>query len=189
MARNAIKADGTAPLTRISYWLTVVGQEKEYFSELIESLAALFGGPTFAPHLTIYSGPAGKNDPARLLAEAIGQGGELRLPCTGLDFSENFTKACYLTFESATPLESLSEKLRQNSRPSERYHLKPHLSLFYGKLTRENRQRIKGMVELPEIVRFGGLAAVATTAATKSSRDVLRWQLLASRELTALPES
>ncbi len=125
----------------------------------------------------------------RLLAEAAGQGGELRLSCTGLDFSENFTKACYLAFESASRLESLSEMLRQNSRPPERYHLKPHLSLFYGKLTRENRQRIRGMVDLPEIVRFGGLAAVCTPASTKSSRDVLRWQLLASRELKAAPEN
>ncbi|MCK4839809.1 MAG: hypothetical protein KAS94_13480 [Desulfobulbaceae bacterium] len=180
MLQKSNQAKESATLTRISYWLMPAAGERGRFVSLITRLAGEFGGPPFAPHLTVYSGPAdGSDDPGRIVKEAVSHGGELLLRCTGLEFSEKFTKACFLGFAPEPRLNRLSEALRENSCHSESYQLKPHLSLFYGDLTRQDRERIRNLVEIPGTVRFDGLTAMATSAAVRTGKDVESWSQLA----------
>ena len=183
MLPQSKQSEAPATLTRISYWLMPVAGERGCFAKLITRLAGIFDGPSFAPHLTVYSGPAGSNDdPGRILTEAADHGGELLLRCTGLEFSEKFTKACFLRFAPEPRLNRLGDALRENSCNSANYQLKPHLSLFYGKLTDLDREQIRDLVKIPETVRFGGLTAMATSTAIRTGKDVESW-----RQLAALP--
>ena len=184
MLQKSKQAESSAPLTRISYWLMPVAGERGRFAKLITRLAGEFGGPFFAPHLTVYSGPAGSNDdPDRILREGAGHDGELLLRCTGLVFSEKFTKACFLSFAPEPRLNRLGDALREKSCPAANYQLKPHLSLFYGNLTDQDRQRIRDLVEIPETVCFDGLTAMATSATIRSGKDVQSWRRLESLRL------
>jgi hypothetical protein len=158
--------------------------ERGCFGGLITRLAEEFGGPSFAPHLTLYSTTAEDNDdPGRILTGAVGHGGELLLRCTGLEFSEKFTKACFLSFAPEPRLNRLYETLRENSCHADIYQLKPHLSLFYGNLTRQDRERIRNLVEIPGTVRFDGLTAMATSATIRTGKDVESWHQLAALPL------
>jgi hypothetical protein len=184
MFKKSNREESAAPLTRISYWLMPVAGEWGRFAKLITLLAGEFGGPVFEPHMTVYSGPAGSNDdPGRILTEATDHTGELLLRCTGLEFSAEFTKACFLSFAPEPRLDRLHAALREKSCPAETYQLKPHLSLFYGNLTRLDRERILGLVEIPGTVRFGGLTAMATSASIRSGKDVQSWRRLESLRL------
>jgi hypothetical protein len=173
-------------LSRVSYWLLPAAAERAWLAALITRLANRFGGPVFAPHLTVYSGPAPRAaEPGRILQEAAGQGaGELRLRCTGLDFTDKFTKACFLGFAPEPRLLRLSATLRAaSSSPAAEYRLQPHLSLFYGSLRDSERQLIRELVELPAAVRFDGVTAMATSARTTSAAAVASWRQLASHRL------
>lgn len=184
MSQKRISAESPAPLTRISYWLMPVAEDSDRLDELIGRLAEGFAGPIFAPHLTVYSGPAAdSDDPVLILERALGPGGEIVLGCTGLSFSDKFTKTCFLTFASTPRLSRLSEAIRQNLGHPEKYDLKPHLSLLYAKLSGSERQGIREMVELPEAVRFDSLVAMATSARINSAEDVMSWRILASHKL------
>jgi hypothetical protein len=182
MANKGNHEDVSAHLSRVSYWLMPVAEERDRFAKLITGLAGAYGGSVFAPHLTVYSGPAAP-DPGTLLPETITPGGELVLRCTGLHFSENYTKACVLTFAPEPSLNQLCESIRLNSGHPDNYLLQPHLSLFYGKLAREDRQQIRELVKLPECVRFAGLVAMATSEVIECSADVLSWRKLAELPL------
>ncbi|MEN8135930.1 MAG: hypothetical protein ABFS18_10410 [Thermodesulfobacteriota bacterium] len=184
MIQKRKQVEGGAPLTRISYWLMPVAEESGRFASVISRLAGEFGGPPFAPHLTLYSTTTAddNDDPGRILTEAANHGGELLLRCTGLEFSEKFTKACFLSFAPDPQLNRLSEALRENSCRADIYQLKPHLSLFYGSLTRQDRERILNLVQIPGTVRFGRLTAMATSAIVRTGKDVEGW-----RQLAALP--
>ena len=100
-----------------------------------------------------------------------------------MEFSEKFTKACFLSFAPEPRLNRLGDALRENSCPSETYQLKPHLSLFYGKLTDLDREQIRDLVKIPETVRFDGLTAMATSATIRSGKDVQSWRQLAALSL------
>jgi len=176
---GAVSREPVAPLTRTSYWLLPVAGDGARFSGLINRLAGLFGGPVFAPHLTVYSGSATRTDPALILAAAVVPDGELVLRCTDLQFSEQYTKACVINFGPEAWLNRLSDSIRQNSGQADNYLLAPHLSLFYGKLTRAERLRIRELISLPATVRFGGLAALATSEVIRSREDVRSWRQLA----------
>ncbi len=184
MLQEDTRAEMSAPLTRISYWLMPTAGERDRFARLISRLAGELGGPLFVPHLTVYSGSAdGNDDPDRIVKEAVKHGGELLLRCTGLDFSEKFTRACFLSFAPEPRLNRLSEALRENSSHADIYQLKPHLSLFYGNLTRQDRELVRKLVEIPGTVRFGGLTAMSTSAAVRTGEDVMNWRQLAALDL------
>lgn len=173
-----------ASLSRTSYWLQVASSEQAGFADLIGRLAERYNGPTFAPHLTIYSGPAAPGDDHALILAAVAAGGKLRLHCTGLAFSENFTRACTLNFAPEERLARLSAAIGANCGRQENFQLLPHLSLFYGKLSPLERQQISELVKIPVTVSFTALAAMATSAGIINSGDQVRsWQQLAWRSL------
>ncbi len=181
MAQKSNQEEAVA-LHRISYWLMPVAEERGRLAKIITRLAGIIGGPVFAPHVTVYSGPAGPGDDPGLVLQGAGggNGGELLLRCTGLQFSEEFTKACFLSFAPDPRLMRICEAIRENSCHSEIYHLKPHLSLFYGNLTRQDRERIRKLVEIPGTVRFGGLTAMAISSPVRTGKDVRAWRRLES---------
>lgn len=166
-------------LSRTSYWLEVAAGEAGFFADLIHRCAGIFAGPVFSPHLTVYSGPADPGaDLPSILAAAVPPGGELALRCTGLEFSDDYTRACVLGFAPDSRLTGIGAALRSLSGHSE-YRLCPHLSLFYGRLTGSDQQRLRAMIVPPARVRFSGLTAMATPAGIKSREDVGSWQWLA----------
>lgn len=170
-------------MPRISYWLMPVAGERDGLGAVISRLAGRFAGPVFEPHVTIYSGPAGNALEARRILKKVAAGGGVRLRCTGLKFSDMYRKACYLSFAKEPLLDEMSRMIGQMSACPEEYLLRPHLSLFYGRLIGREREEIREMIELPDPVGFGGLAAMATGAEVESATDVEEWALLDSLKL------
>lgn len=163
-------------LPRTSFWLLPVAEEGSDLARIISQLADRFGGPVFAPHVTVYSGPAGDiGEAARILEKIATTSGEISLRCNGLEFSDRYSKSCYLSFRSEPRLEEMSRMIAEMSASQVNYLLRPHLSLFYGRLTRQEREEIRGLIELPEAVGFAGLIAMATTPEVNSAAEVERW--------------
>ena len=165
---------------RISYWLLPSETNRRGLAGLISRLADQYDGQVFEPHVTVYSGSAGVagEEVGRILAKVAKDCGDIRLQCTGLAFSDKYTKTCYLSFSPDPRLETMSGMLGSMSAGSDRYQFDPHLSLFYGRLTGRDREEIREMIELPETVCFAGIAAMSTGARIESASDVEEWRLV-----------
>ncbi len=146
---------------------------------LISRLAGQYDGPSFEPHLTVFSGSECTDGEAGIILEKVAADcGEVSLQCTGLEFSDTYTKTCYLKFNTDPRLESMRGMIESMSASRVRYLLNPHLSLFYGKLTIRDCEEIREMIELPETVCFAGIAAMSTGARIESASDVEEWRLV-----------
>jgi 2'-5' RNA ligase len=176
----------------IFYWLTPAPAEYTVCQAWIESLGEMFGGPKFAPHVTLYAGPlAPAEDPERLLervAEDVSTAGNgpLRLRATGLHFSDSFTKCCYIQFEPDGAATALAEQVKSLTSASAEYHFNPHLSLFYGHLTEPQRERIRELIQLPEEMSFDQLCAITSGPQVRTRGDVEAWLLVAVRPLNGI---
>jgi len=176
----------------IFYWLTPAPAEYTVCQAWIESLGEMFGGPQFAPHITLYAeanGPA--DDPEQTLdrvAEAANTAGNgpLRLRATGLHFSDSFTKCCYIQFEPDGAATALAEQFKSLMSAPAEYHFNPHLSLFYGHLTEPQRERIRELIQLPEEITFDQLCAITSGPQVKTRGDVEAWRLVSVRPLSGI---
>jgi hypothetical protein len=167
------------------YWLTPAPAEYTACLAWVESLAELFGGPTFAPHVTLYAGRFSPGDDADSVLEraAAGVAGPVVLRASGLQFSDSFTKCCYIQFEPDEAAERLAAAFKSLVSAPDGYRFNPHLSLFYGRLSAAARERIRGMIQPPQEMAFEAVCAVAGGAEVKTRGDVEAWRVVAARPL------
>ncbi len=59
------------PKTIVAYWLTPAEPARSFFASTIAELAARFDAPSFEPHVTIYAGEKGDDNPAEVLSHAL----------------------------------------------------------------------------------------------------------------------
>src|SRR5438477_7540713 len=53
----------------VSYWLLPEAAARQCFADKTNELAARFGAPLFAPHVTVFIGPENSRHPAEVLCE------------------------------------------------------------------------------------------------------------------------
>jgi hypothetical protein len=167
------------------YWLTPAPAEYTVCLAWAESLSELFGGPTFAPHVTLYAGEFSPGDDADVILERVAAGvaGPVVLRPSGLQFSDSFTKCCYIQFEPDEAAERLAAGFKSLVSAPTDYRFNPHLSLFYGHLSAAERERIRELIQPPEEMAFEAVCAVAGGAEVKARGDVEAWRIVAARPL------
>jgi len=132
-----------------SLWLMPCPDDEAFLASLIGELAARFGTPIFAPHLTLRGDTTATfehlHDNARAAAAASQPFTE---PITGIETTQSFFRAFYARFAVSAPLLGLKQRLD----PQETERFMPHVSLLYGNLpemvkapaTTEFEQRLAG---------------------------------------------
>ncbi len=160
--------------TRPSLWL--LPDEAPQLAPVLAQLAEAHGGPRFAPHLTLL----GSIDGDRLLersATLAVQLSPVALPTGAVLSSARWFRCLTLAVPPSAALLAARSAAEEGFGVSVR-PWSPHISLLYGDLPAEARDRIAAdLPPLPPAVRFSTLALVATVGPTESWRELGRWRL------------
>lgn len=112
-----------------SIWLMPNPDDERLFSGLVTDLAARFGTPVFAPHLTV-RGDTTRPAPelAADIAAAATDVGTFTDAVSDIETSEAFFRSFYARFAVSPPLAALKRRLD----PEGLDGFMPHVSLLYG---------------------------------------------------------
>ena len=162
----------------IAYWLVPAAPFREFFAEIIASLAARYDAPIFNPHLTVAVGPDSALASERALAGLTTAA--LELQASGIDFSEKFTRSLFVRFQPSPAL----RQLRASLGGKEDGGFDPHVSLLYQRLPEEEQARLASELQLPfAAVRFDAVAAIRCRIPVETAADVAVWKNVASAKL------
>jgi 2'-5' RNA ligase len=126
----------------LSLWLCPAGAVQARLDGLIQSLAARLGTPAFPPHVTLVGGSSVPEATARdACADLAGQISPLRIRSAGLSESERFFRAVVIELDGSPELES-ARQAAVSALAAVPSPLRPHLSLVYGRLARQDRRAV-----------------------------------------------
>jgi hypothetical protein len=164
----------------LSLWLVPDGDERAALAELIAGLSSRLGTPCFEPHLTLLPGLARPGDEvveaARVLAPALEQ---MVLPLRPPEGREETFRCLYLPVGETFRLLHAHALARAAFPSAEDRPFEPHLSLVYGQLPADRKDRLRQEIlpGLPPRVRLAALDVVRTEGPVEEWRRLLRCPL------------
>ena len=164
----------------MSWLVPAPGPERDRLARAVASLAAGYGGPVFAPHVTLAGTvPAGPDAVAGVLAEVTAGVPPFEVTLTGVGWETVFFRSLYLRAEPSARLTALRAAARRALRLEPAPD--PHLSLLYADLDEERKPAIAAGLEL-------ALPMTITVDAAEVwgdfREDAGRWRRLARVPLT-----
>ncbi len=171
--------------TAIAYWLTPAEPTRGFFEKLIVHLARRYDAPVFEPHVTIHVGPDRADAAAeQIVSRAAISCEPIRLEVLDVHHSSEFTQTLFVQLALNAKLQRLSELIRQRSPTSFPYHLNPHASLLYRRMSLAARRKLARSIKLPfsEIV-FDSVKAVRCASPTRNRAEVEAWRVIATKSL------
>ena len=125
----------------MSWLVPAPGPERDRLARAVASLAAGYGGPVFAPHVTLAGViPAVPDAVAGTLAEVTAGVAPFEVTLTAAGWEPVFFRSLYLRAEPSARLVALREAARQALRLEPAPD--PHLSLLYADLDEERKPAI-----------------------------------------------
>lgn len=167
----------------MAYWLVPSAEVGIELQRIVSELSSRFDGPVFVPHVTVYFGPYHNDDSVDVILDALSRFEALSLKTEAMKFTEEFTKSCYLQFESCELFGRMNNAVTKHLHDPVRYDASPHLSLFYGKLTALQQKTIAAEFTIPKSIQFETAVAIANPPQVESRADVEAWREVARRDL------
>jgi 2'-5' RNA ligase len=159
----------------MSWLVPAPGPERDRLARVITDLAAGYGGPVFAPHVTLAGViPAVPDAVAGVLAEVTAGVTPFEVTLTGVGWEPVFFRSLYLRAEPSARLTALREAARRALRLEPAPD--PHLSLLYADLDEERKPAIAAglALALPMTIRVD-----AAEVWGDFREDAGRWRRLA----------
>ncbi|HEX3618787.1 MAG TPA: hypothetical protein VHU16_00285 [Candidatus Udaeobacter sp.] len=169
----------------IAYWLIPAEPARSFFQGLISELAQQYDAPAFEPHITVFVGGNRIGAAHRALSQVALDAEPTNMKTLGIDQSDEFIKTLFVQFAPNRRLRRINETIRDASRDSSRYDLKPHLSLLYKTMPAATRRGLAASIGVPySDVSFDAVKAVRCVSPTQTRADVETWHILASGKLS-----
>ena len=131
----------------MSWLVPAPGPERDRLARAVASLAAGYGGPVFAPHVTLAGViPAVPDTVAGVLAEVTAGVAPFEVTLAAVGWEPVFFRSLYLRAEPSAPMAALREAARRALRLEPAPD--PHLSLLYADLDEERKPAIAASLEL-----------------------------------------
>jgi 2'-5' RNA ligase len=116
-----------------SLWIVPEGEVHHRLAALIASLARRFGGPVFAPHVTLLAGGPGPAEDVVARAGAVARASKaFPLRLAGPELGDSYFRCLYLRVEPSPELLALHRAARDAYGRDDEPPFFPHLSLMYG---------------------------------------------------------
>jgi len=157
---------------RIAYWLIPASPYLDELQDKVTELASELNGPSFVPHITIYSGVYSELDSVENVLEKLSKFKSLSLLCKGPEFGDTVKRSCTLEFELDPKLITLNETVKSLYHTPDARPVLAHVSLFYGKLAIEAQEKIRGELRLPKLVKFDQIVAVSNQEQVLVPNDI-----------------
>lgn len=151
--------------------------DAQIWNNAIQELSMSYGGPLFDAHVTIFSTTVVTKN-IEVLSHHLSHFSPIALYPTGIRFDHAYTKSCYIEFENIPVLERQYRAIQEYFGSTDPAELKPHMSLFYGTVSENQRDAILEKIKLPPMIRFDRYWTMQTTTPTRDARDVAKWEKL-----------
>lgn len=131
----------------MSWLVPAPGPERDRLARAVAGLAAGYGGPVFAPHVTLAGVTEAEPDAvAGVLAEVTAGVAPFEVTLTGVGWEPVFFRSLYLRAEPSARLTALREAARRALRLEPTPD--PHLSLLYADLDEDRKPAIAAGLDL-----------------------------------------
>jgi 2'-5' RNA ligase len=163
--------------TRYALWLLLPGEARERYAALIELLARQYATPRFEPHITLLGDLTGEEaalaEQTRALAREL-EPFELRLLEAG--YEDETYRCLYIYTAVSRALEYARERARERFGRRIETGFVPHLSLVYGALDEDEKERILDRIGryFDETVTIREIALYAIEGRPEQWRSVVR---------------
>lgn len=170
----------------VVFWLSPAPGAHEFFSALINELAARYDAPRFEPHVTLGSGEFPQERAAEILRN-LSIREPIELEVEGIEFSQKYTKTLFVQFRSTPQIEALAAELKTATGSD--YQLNPHLSLLYKEMPADEKREAARSISLPfDFVRFETAKAIVVPPTIRGREEVEAWRSIAERPLHSAAE-
>lgn len=159
-----------------SYYLWLMPQKEMYdeFQKIIQDLSEAYGTPAFELHVTLVSGLSGNENHLVKKIDAFVHGKHsLSLTMKGIDYIHGFFTALFLNIQNTPEIDQLNTQARKHLKPLGQGLYHPHLSLLYGDITSQEKERIIANLNLSsKTITLDKLKLV------KGHSDVTQWRAI-----------
>lgn len=155
-----------------SIWLMPSDRELMRYQEIIDEFSLQFDSPGFEPHIALFSGIEELADETMYQISVLAALTDIfDLTLSELALKNNYYQALYLKPNANDVLVKLNEELATLF-PLVNYTFKPHLSLLYGNISRENKE---AFLKQSDSTILGNFQAM-TLRVVKTVGEVEMWQ-------------
>lgn len=166
--------------SRYALWLAPSPDSAQALLQPMNWLREQFGGPAFAPHVTLLGRITGEE--SLLVARTVELARRLRrqrLPVTGVSGEAYYFRCLYAVLEKSAPLLQAHADALAAFGYNARDDYLPHVSLWYGQLDGDEKGRLRSAISirLPEAIDIDRLQLVHISV------DVAGWRVVAEAEL------
>ena len=159
-----------------SYYLWLMPQKEmsDELQKIIQGLSEAYSTPVFEPHVTLVSGLSGNADHLVKKIDSFARGKHsLSVSMQGIDYTRGFFTALFLNIPNTPEIDQLNTQAREHLNPFGQGPYHPHLSLLYGDITSQEKERIIADLHFSkQTITLDRLALV------KGHSDATQWRVI-----------
>lgn len=131
-----------------SLWLMPPAGPRERFAALIQTLSARLGTPRFDPHVTLCSipGAIAEQDVVARTSALAGQLAPVTIRLSEVAYTEEYFRSLYICADRTPELLNAHRRACRHFAGTPESDYMPHLSLVYGDLPADDKERIIGEI-------------------------------------------
>lgn len=168
-------------LSRYALWLAPDDVGTAQLQAVIHQLAERYGGPVFAPHVTLLGRIHGDEDELATRLDSLASGiPPIQAALTGYAGKPYYFECFFSPVENSAELGQLVEQASTTFGSDADPNFEPHVSLLYGQLDRAQKKTIPEQIgdKVPRQLLLNRLQLVRMTV------SVSGWEVLAEATLT-----
>ena len=160
-------------MEKFSLWVTAQGNAQRRLEAVVKDLSLRFKGPLFEPHLTLLEPILeDKHEVIRKTQALARKITPFKLTLGNVDYSSTYSQCVFVRVKTSVPL--LEARMVTQKIFNINSFFMPHMSLYYGNVSPETREKIAKSVKIPNLSFI-----VDRLIVTPATADSSKWRHLA----------
>ena len=154
-------------------WFLFDQLDHEYISQIIKELSNQYNCPTFIPHITVYGVINTRFEKIDTIIQNSIKGIKpFMIEKNKVSFSNDFWKTIFVDIFPNSNLLEIHKKLKDNLPVTEKYALKPHISLMYKDMSNDKKEKIVDSLIMKTSFKISKLGV------QRFSEDIKKWKIV-----------
>jgi len=139
-------------------WFVFEKNDTGYFSNIIKELSTKYNSPAFTPHITAYGLVDIDLDVLdKIVTNSIQDERQFVVKKSIISYSDVFWKTLFVEFLPHKQLDRINKKLADSLESFSKYDFKPHASLIYKKMNRDEQKKLADSISIKEDFKVTGM--------------------------------